>query len=139
MLGFPSGVEGESHSVVSDLQPHEIYSSWNSPGKNTGVGSLSLLQRIFLTQGWNPDLPHCRQILYQMSRKESLLEWVVYPFSSRYSRPRNETRVSCVAGISGKETAWQRRRWKKTSVHSMNLEDPLEEGMAIHYVVESLG
>ena len=36
----------------------------------TGVGSLSLLQRIFPTQGWNPGLPHCRQILYQLSHKK---------------------------------------------------------------------
>ena len=41
----------ESHSVVSDsLQPHEIYNPWNSPSKNSGVGSLSLLQGIFPTQ-----------------------------------------------------------------------------------------
>ena len=40
---------------------------WNSPGQNTGVGSLSLLQGIFPTQGSNPGLPHCRQILYQLS------------------------------------------------------------------------
>ena len=33
---------------------------WHSPGKSTGVGSLSLLQRIFPTQGSNPGLPHCR-------------------------------------------------------------------------------
>ena len=45
---------------------------WNSPGQNTGVGSLSLLQRIFPTQGWNPGLPHCRQILYQLSHQASL-------------------------------------------------------------------
>ena len=56
--------ERESHSVVSDsLQPHGLYSSWNSPGQSTGVGSLSLLQAIFSTQGSNPGLPHCRQIL----------------------------------------------------------------------------
>ena len=43
--------ESESHSVVSDsLQPHGLCSPWNSPGQNTGVGSLSLLQRIFPTQ-----------------------------------------------------------------------------------------
>ena len=41
----------ESCSVVSDfLRLHELYGSWNSPGQNTGVGSLSLLQRIFPTQ-----------------------------------------------------------------------------------------
>ena len=43
---------------------HGLYSPWNSPGQNTGVGSLSLLQGIFRTQGSNPGLPHCRQILY---------------------------------------------------------------------------
>ena len=57
--------------VVSDsLWPHELYSPWNSPGQNTGVGSSSLLQGIFPTQGWKPSL-HCRQILYQLSHKGS--------------------------------------------------------------------
>ena len=50
-------VKSESHSVVSNsLWPHELYSPWNSPGQNTGV---------------NPGLPHCRQILYQLSHKGS--------------------------------------------------------------------
>ena len=75
------------------LRPHGLYSSWNSPGQNTAVGSLSLLQRIFPTQGLNPDLPHYRQILYQLSYKGSpkILKWVTYPFSSRSSQPRNQT------------------------------------------------
>ena len=89
---------GESHSVTSDsLQPHALCSPWNSPGQNTKVGSLSLLQGIFPTQGSNPGLlPHCRQILYQLSDKGSprILEWVAHPFSSRSSQPR----VSCIAG-----------------------------------------
>ena len=91
----------ESHSVVSDsLWPHGLYSPWNSPDQNTGVGSLSLLQGIFPTQGSNPGLLHYRQILYQLSHKGSpkILEWVAYPFSSRSSQPRNPTRVSCIAG-----------------------------------------
>ena len=47
----------ESRSVVSDsLQPHGLYSPWSSPGQNTGVGSLSLLQGIFPTQESNPGL-----------------------------------------------------------------------------------
>ena len=50
-------------SRVDSLQPHKL-SPWNSPGQNTGVGSLSLLQGIFPTQGSNPGLPHCRQIHY---------------------------------------------------------------------------
>ena len=53
------------------LRPHGLYSPWNSPGQNTGVGSLSLLQGIFPTQGWNPGVLHCGQILYQLSHKGS--------------------------------------------------------------------
>ena len=63
-----------SHSVMSDsLRPHGLYSPWNSLGQNTGVGSLSLLHGIFPTQGSNPGLPYCRQILYQLSHNRSLL------------------------------------------------------------------
>ena len=50
-----------------------LFLNWNSPGQNTGVGSLSLLQGIFPTQGSNPGLPHCRQILYQLSHRGSPL------------------------------------------------------------------
>ena len=57
----------ESCSVVSDSL--WLHSPWNSPGQNTGVGSPSLLQGIFPTQGLNLGLPHCRQILYQMSHQ----------------------------------------------------------------------
>ena len=70
--------ESESCSVVSDsLQPHELYSPWNSPGQNNGVGSLSLLQGIFPTQGLNSGLLHCRWILYQLNRKGSLPFFIV--------------------------------------------------------------
>ena len=81
------------------LQLHELYSPWNSPGQNTKVGRLSLLQGIF-PQGLNPGLPHCRWTLYQLNHKGSprILEWVSYPFSSRSSSPRNRTRVSRTAG-----------------------------------------
>ena len=104
--------ESESLSVISDsLQPHGLYSPWNSPSqntvvgslsfsrgssqprspkptspalqvaslpsellgkpKNTGVGSLSLLQWIFQTQELNWDLQNCRWILYQLSYQGS--------------------------------------------------------------------
>ena len=60
--------ESESHSVMFDsLRLHGLYSPWNSPGQNTGMGSLSRLQGIFPTQGSNPGLPHYRRILYQLS------------------------------------------------------------------------
>ena len=62
----------EGCSVMSGfLQPHRLYSPWNSLGQNTGVGSLSLLQGIYPTQRSNPALLHCRQILYQLSHKGS--------------------------------------------------------------------
>ena len=63
--------ESESHSVVSDcLQPHGL---WNSPGQNTGVGSLSLLQGIFPAQELNWSLLNYRWILYQLSYQGSLI------------------------------------------------------------------
>ena len=63
-------VKRKSLSHVS-LQPRGLYSPWNSPGQVTGVGSRSLLQGIFPNQGWNPGLPHCMQILYQLSHQGS--------------------------------------------------------------------
>ena len=49
----------ESHSVVSDsLRSHELYSPWNSPGQNTGVGSPYILQGIFPTQGIGTEVSH---------------------------------------------------------------------------------
>ena len=42
-----------------------------SPGKNTRVGCHALLQKIFPTQGWNPGLLHCTQILYRLSHQQS--------------------------------------------------------------------
>ena len=91
----------ESRLVVSDsLRPQGLYSPWNPPGQDTGVGSLSLLQEIFPTQGSNPGLPHCKWIIYQLGHKGSprILEWVTCPFSRGSSRPRDRTRVSCIAG-----------------------------------------
>ena len=72
----------------------------DSPVQNTIVGSHSLLQGIFPTQGSSPGLLNCRWILYQLSHKGSprILEWVAYHFSSRSSRPRKRTGVSCIAG-----------------------------------------
>ena len=60
-------IKSESCSVVSDSVTSRIYSPWNSPGQNTGVGSRSLLQGIFPTEGSNRGLPSCRWTLYQLS------------------------------------------------------------------------
>ena len=71
-------------SVCSDsLWPHGVSSPWNSPGQNTGLGSLSLLQRIFPTQGLNQGLLHCRQIVYQLSYEGS-------PYDSNYLTTKSQ-------------------------------------------------
>ena len=94
-----------SRSVVSDCDPMDCSPPGSSvpgdsPGKNTGVGCHALLQGIFPTQGSNPDLLNCGQFLYHLSHQGSpkMLEWVAYPFSRGPSWPRNQTRVSCIAG-----------------------------------------
>ena len=102
--------------MSDSLWPHGlIYNPWNSPGQNTGVGSLSLLQGIFPTQGLKPGLLYFRQILYQLSHQGSprILEWVAYPFSKGSSQPRNQTRVSCIAGRFF--TSWATREVQKYS------------------------
>ena len=81
--------ESESHSAMSEsVTPWTVYQS----------GFHALLQGIEPTQGLNPGLPHCRQILYQLSHKESprILEWVAYP--SADLPDSNWTGVSCIAG-----------------------------------------
>ena len=69
--------ESESHSVMpNSLQSHGLCSPWNSPGQDTGVGSLSLLQGIFPTQVLNPGLLHRTWILYQLSHEgRSNMSW----------------------------------------------------------------
>ena len=58
-----------TQSCLTLCDPME--SPWNSPGQNTGVGSLSFLQGIFPTQGSSPGPSHCRWILYQLSHQGS--------------------------------------------------------------------
>ena len=64
------------------MTPWMSYSPWNSPGQNTGGGSLSLLQGIFPTQGL-----HCRQILYQMNHKGSPSVHGISLFGTQTSDP----------------------------------------------------
>ena len=94
-----------SCSVMSDslwpreLQPSMSLYSWGFP-RQEYWSCHALLQGIFPTQGSNPGLPHCQQILYCLSNQASprILEWVAYPFSRGTSQPRNQTWVSCIAG-----------------------------------------
>jgi len=113
--------ESEICSVVRLFAPPWPIQFMNSPGHNIGMDSLSLLQRIFPTQGSKPGLPHCGQILYQLSHKGSprILKWVAYPFSRGSSQPRNWTGVSCIAGgFFATELSWKLwSRFTRTCYH----------------------
>ena len=86
-----------------------LFCPWDSPGKNTGVGSPSLLQGIFPTQGSNTGLPYCRRVLYHLSHQGNprKLEWVACPSSRGSSWPRHWIRVSCTADRFS--TSWASR------------------------------
>ena len=56
-------------TLCNPMDPR-LFCSWDSPGKNTGVGCYFLLQEIFPTQGLNSDLPYCRQFLYIWATRE---------------------------------------------------------------------
>ena len=100
------------------LRPHGLFSPWISPGKNTGVGSVSLLQGIFPTQGWNSGLPHAGRFSTTEPPRSNLLY------------PKNVVRhiwASLVAQAVKNPPAMQ-----EIQVRSLCWEDPLEEGMATH-------
>ena len=85
-MTFPLWLFFESESVscsimFDSLRPHELWPTrllhpLNFPGKNTGVGCHFLLQEIFLTQGSNPGLLHCKQTLYHLSHRER--PWLLF-------------------------------------------------------------
>ena len=74
----------------------------DSPGKNTGVDGHALLQGIFPTQGSNPGLPHCRQILYRLSHQGSprIREWVAHSFPGDLPDPGVEPGSPALQGYS---------------------------------------
>ena len=80
-LGTSEKCESVSCSVVPDslqprgLQPARLLCPWDSPGKNTGVGCHFLLQGLFLTQGSNSHLLHCRQSFYRLSHQDPGKPW----------------------------------------------------------------
>ena len=85
-----------SRSVVSDsLQPpwtvaYRLLHPWDFPGKSTGVDCHFLLQGIFPTQGLNPTLPHCRQILYCLRHQGSqIFENIMLSYESQRQKPHD--------------------------------------------------
>ena len=77
-----STVTWKSLSRVWLFVTHGLFSPWNSPGQNTGVGSLSLLQMIFPTQGSIPGFPHAGRFFTSWATREVQEYWSGKPFPS---------------------------------------------------------
>ena len=82
--------------------PRTIYSPWNSPCQNTGVGSRSLLQ-IFPTQGSNPGLLHCRRILSQLSYQGS----PIWRFLTKPKQLPHDLAISFLGLFMAKTLIWK--------------------------------
>ena len=78
------------------LYPTRLLCPWDSPGKNTGVGCRALFQGIFPTQGSNPSLLHCRQILYQLSYQGSPYNAVCKLNLSKTEEMKKNLKALCV-------------------------------------------
>ena len=88
-----------SRSVVSDsLWPHGLYSPWNSPGQNTGVGSLSLLQGIYPTHGLKPGILHFR--------------WILLP-----AEPQGKPKNTGVGSLSLLQRTFPTQEWNQGLLH----------------------
>ena len=101
------------------LRSRGLYSPWNSPGQNTGVGSCSLLQGIFPNQGLNPGLLHCRWFLYQLSHQGI---WNVgtcfFPCLIHWLGPIKKH----LLWVSEHVWAWKLWLWKRSSTPTYNKE-----------------
>ena len=122
-LGFPGGSAGKgkwSCSVMSDslwpqgLQPTRLLHPWDFPGKSTGVGCHCLLQGIFLIQGLNPGLPHCRQMNPGKETTYNVGDLGSIPEFGRSSGEGNSYPLQC----SGLKNSMDRGAWQAT-VHGL--------------------
>ena len=89
------------------------------------MGSQSLLQGIFPTQGSNPVLPHCRQILYQLSQKGSprIMEWVAYPL-----------RTQCIQRFLQQVATWKSSTRERSSECPLMMQEMLTWALSAHYI-----
>ena len=85
--------------MSNSLRPHGLYNLWNSPGQNSAVGSLSLLQGIFPTQGSNLGLLDCNRILYQIEPRSPTLQVDFLPDEPQ-GKPKN-TGVGSLSLLQG--------------------------------------
>ena len=102
---------------MDPMEPARLLCPWNSPGKNTRVGGHSLLQEVFPTQGSNPGLLHCRQILYHLTHQGVTLKnllipqlnwyrslkdayWQYHVSYSKYKSQKRHTRPTIISNMS---------------------------------------
>ena len=129
--------------MSNSLQPHGLYSTWNSPGQNTGEGSHSLLQGIFSTQGSNPGLLHCRQILYGLSHQGSPVTQLCFlMIESKHSEfsaqpltesRQNDLRIRCM--LLGGWLTWRMVLRAPTPSHQKTSGFP-RGTQQVHYILE---
>ena len=132
-IAFVRTTLSEHCSVVSDsLRPYGLYSSWNSPGQNTGVGSHSFLQGIF-PRILKYNLPIEKNQLYRIHREvwplpQSILKGFHHPGAFlEYCYPgTNFPGGSVVKSLPAMQES------QETRVQSLGWEDPPEKEMAIH-------
>ena len=127
--------ESESHSFASNsLWPHRLYSALNSPGQNTGVGSLSLLRGSSQPRDWTQVSWIAGRFFTSWATREAQeLQWVAYPFSSGSSWVRNQTRVSCIEGRFF--TNWATREAPKVAQLCPTLCDPMD--YTVHGILQA--
>ena len=90
---------------------HQVPLSMGFPGKNTGVGYHFLLQGIFLTQGSNLGLVHCRETFHRLSHQGSL-----HPGASHImKRVPDEPRRICSSKAVSKSSAWSSSAWSSAA------------------------
>ena len=116
-----------AQSCPTLCDPVDIYSPWNSPGKNTGVGSHSLLQGIFPTQGWNPGLLHCSCFFFFLLSQPPGKQWAITN-SSRKNEAAGPKRKQCpVVDMCGGENnvqCYKEQLWRAPK-SQLAVEQPL--------------
>ena len=124
-----------------DYSPPGFSVHGDSPGKNTRVGSRALLQGIIPTEGLNPGLLYCKQILYHLSHQRSprILERVTYPFSRELPNPGIKSGSpalqmdSSPAELPGKpQTYLVMAIWQKMFSYSLGLKEAIQQNHAIN-------
>ena len=115
----------QSCPTLCDLmEPARLLCPWNSPGKSTGVGCHFLLQGIFPTQGSNPGLLHCGQILSHLSHQGSTLFPQKYITIKKKQAGMYGTSQDCYGASLVAQRLKRLPAMRETRVRSLGREEP---------------